>query len=236
MTMIMEIFDQKMKENKDYANLNEMTFSTSYSTGILPLDRAISYVQNANGKLRYEIGFSDGTINTIIGDPGTGKTSLLVAAACNIIRRFRTSCVYFEQAEGGITIQRIKNLSGFSDEEFIKRFKVRDAGITIESIFRRVSMLHDIKLANPSKFLYDTHMIDFNGKPIFKYEPTIMIIDSLKMVQGEARAERDDTNNMDNANNARLLSDYLIRMVPLIRETNIILIIVNHITTDINTG
>ena len=236
MTLLAQAFRAQVKQTKDISQINEMTYSVSYPTGFLNLDFANGYIQEVNGKLRYELGISDGSINMVISDSGAGKTTLLSQIASNIVRQFKTSTIFYEQAEVGTNIQRIKNLSRFSDEEFNSRFIVRDAGITIESIYERVKMVHDIKVNNPGDYLYDTGMVDYNGKQIFKFEPTIFIIDSVKMVLSKKNAEADETNNMAAATNAKANSEYYTKMVPMCREANIIMILINHITMDINTG
>ena len=226
MSLLSQAFRAQVKQTKDYSQKNEMTYSVSYPTGFLNLDFANGYIQEVNGKLLYEIGITDGSINMIISDSGVGKTTICTQIA-----------VFYEQAEVGTNIQRIKNLSGFrTDKEFSDRFIVRDAGITIESIFDRVKMVHDIKVNNQSDYLYDTGMIDDRGNPIYKFEPTIFIVDSVKMVLSKKNAEAEETTNMSAAVNAKANSEYYTKMVPLCREANIIMLLINHITTDINTG
>ena len=236
-TLLATAFREQVKQTKDITKMSEMNYSVGYPTGFLNLDFANGYIQEVNGKLRYELGITDGSINMLIGESSTGKTSLLISMACNMIKPFKTSCVFFEQAEIGTNIQRIKNLSGFqSDEEFTKRFIIRDAGITVESVYERVKMVHDIKTKNPENYMYDTGMIDMQGQRIFKFEPTIFIIDSIKVILSKKNTEADETSNMTGATNAKANSEYYTKMVPLCRAANIIVIAINHITTDINTG
>lgn len=236
-TLLSQAFREQVKQTKDISQKNEMSYSISYPTGFMNLDFANGYIQEVNGQLKYELGISDGSINMIISDSGVGKTTLCTQIAANIVKRFPTSVVFYEQAEVGTNIQRIKNVSGISsDEEFSKKFVIRDAGITIESIYERVKMVHDIKVANQSDYLYDTGLIDMRGNPIHKFEPTVFIVDSIKMVLSKKNAEADETNNMAAATNAKANSEYYTKMVPLCREANIIMLLINHITMDINTG
>ena len=237
MTLLSQAFRAQVKQTKDISQKNEMTYSVSYPTGFLNLDFANGYIQEINGTLKYELGLSDGSINMIISGSGVGKTTICSQIATNIARRYKSSVVFYEQAEVGTNIQRIKNISGISsDDEFSKKFVIRDAGITIESVYERVKMVHDIKVNNQSDYLYDTGMIDMRGDPIFKFEPTIFIVDSVKMVLSKKNAEADESNNMAAAVNAKANSEYYTKMVPLCREANIIMLLINHITTDINTG
>ena len=173
----------------------------------------------------------------LISDSGVGKTTIATQMACNIIRQFDNAVCFYEQAEVGTNIQRIKNLSGFrTNEEFVKRFIIRDSGITVQSLFKRIKQVYNIKTENPSEYTYDTGLKDMNGKPIIKYVPTIFIVDSVKMVMSEINIDRDESTNMDGATNAKANSEYYTRMVPLCRQANIIMILINHISTYINTG
>lgn len=236
-SLLANAFRAQTAQMKDISQKNEMTYSVSYPTGFLNLDFANGYIQEINGKQRYELGISDGSINMIISDSGVGKTTICTQIASNIVKRFKTSTVFYEQAEVGTNIQRIKNLSGFTtDEEFSNRFIVRDSGITIESIYERVKLVHDIKVANSGEYLYDTGMSDMRGQPIYKFEPTIFIVDSVKMVLSRKNAEAEETSNMTAATNAKTNSEYYTKMIPLCREANIIMLLINHITMDINTG
>ena len=132
--------------------MNEMIYSVCYPTGFLNLDAANGFIQEVNGQLKYELGLVDGSINMIVSDSGVGKTTLSTQIAANIIKRFKTSVVFYEQAEVGTHIQRIKDLALIGDdEEFFNRFIVRDAGITIESVYKRVKMVHDIKVNDKVK-------------------------------------------------------------------------------------
>ena len=235
-TLLSAAFREQVKNTKDISQKNEMRYSVSYPTGFLNLDFANGYIQELeDGSKYFQLGLSDGSINMVISDSGVGKTTLCTQAACNIIKPFKTSCLFVEQAEVGTNIERIKNLAGLDTEEYTNRVIVRDAGITIESVYNRVKTVHDIKVNNPDDYMYDTGLVDYKGK-VFKYEPTIFIIDSVKMVLSNKNAEADETTNMSAAQNANANSQYYTKMVPLCREANIILILINHITTDINTG
>jgi RecA/RadA recombinase len=236
MGILMQAFNEQIKNTKDLTQASEMTYSVSYPTGFLNLDFANGYIQEINGVRKFELGLSDGSINMFISDSGVGKTTLACQAACNIIKPFENGAIFYEQAEVGTNIQRIKNLSGFSDEEFVKRFKVRDAGITTQSLFRRVKMIYDTKMSHRDELTYDTGLRDLKGAPVIKFIPTLVIVDSVKMVMSEKNAENDESNNMEGATNAKANSEYYTRMVPMCRQANIIMILINHITTSINTG
>ena len=237
MTLLSMAFREQVKQTKDLAMASEMTYGVSYPTGFLNMDFANGYIQEINGKMKFELGISDGSMNMIISDSGVGKTTIATQIAANIIKPFQTSCILYEQAEAtGTNIQRLKNLTGMDDETFEKRFIVRDAGITTESIYNRAKMVYDIKVNNPDNYMYDTGMVDIHGKPIYKFEPTVMIIDSVKLVLSEKISQATETTNMTGAQNAKTNSEYYSKMLPLCKMANIIVFFINHITVDVNTG
>ena len=236
MSLLSMAFRNQAKQTKDINMINEMTYSVSYPTGFMNLDFANGYIQEINGQKHFELGISDGSINMIISDSGVGKTTLATQAACSIIKPFKSSCIFYEQAEVGTNIQRIKNLTKMDDETFEERFIVRDAGITTESIYNRVKMIYDIKVNNQSEYLYDTGLKDRHGNPIYKFEPTVVILDSIKLILSEKSTDASEISNMSAAQNANANSQYYSKMVPLCRTANIIFLMINHITTDINTG
>jgi hypothetical protein len=120
-------------------------------------------------------------------------------------------------------------LSKFDQDEFQRRFIMRDAGITTETVYERVKMIHDIKVADADNYTYDTGIIDEYGKPIIKFEPTVYILDSLKAILPKKISE-DEGSNMNGAITAKTNSDVFLRLVPMCREANIIMLIINHIT------
>lgn len=237
-TLLGNLFREEALKTKDISQITEMNYSVSYPTGFPNLDFANGYIQEVNGEKVFELGISDGSINMLISDSGVGKTTLACQIATNIVSPFGDNgVIFYEQAEVGTNIQRIKNLSGFSNnEDFVKRFNIRDAGITVESLYKRVRMLHDLKVSRVSELTYDTGLLDMTGKKIFKFIPSVVIVDSVKMVLADGNATKDQADNMEGATNAKANSNYYTRMVPLCREANIIMLLINHITTNIKTG
>lgn len=230
MGLLSMAFREQVKKTKDISMIDEQKHSVAYSTGFLPIDFLNGYILEINDRMYYQPGIIDGSINAVISRSGEGKSTICIQWAANIIRDFKTSCVFMDNAEGGMLLSRAVQLSKFSQEEFQKRFILRDAGITTESIYDRVKMIHDIKVDNPSEYQYDTGIVDEYGKPIMKFEPTVYILDSLKSILPKKLAE-DEGTNMNGATTARINSDVFLRLVPMCREANIIMLVINHITT-----
>lgn len=229
MTLLSAAFREQVKKTKDISMINEQQHSIAYSTGFLNIDFLNGSILHINDKKYFEVGIVDGSINAVISRSGEGKSTICCQWASNIIRPFPTSCVYMDNAESGFPLDRAIQLSGFSQDEFQKRFILRDAGITTESIYNRVRLIHDIKVDHAEEYTYDTGIIDEYGKPIIKFEPTVYILDSLKAILPKNLIE-DEGSNMNGATTARINSDIFLRLVPLCREANIIIFVINHIT------
>lgn len=229
MTLLSAAFREQVKKTKDISMINEQQHSVAYSTGFLNIDFLNGTILNINDKKYFEVGIVDGSINAVIARSGAGKSTICTQWAANIIRPFKSSCVFMDNAESGFLLNRAMQLSGFSQEEFKKRFILRDAGINTESIYERIRLIHDIKVDHPEEYTYDTGIKDEYGKPIIKFEPTVYILDSLKAIMPKKLAE-DEGSNMNGAITAKTNSDVFLRLVPLCREANIIMLIINHIT------
>lgn len=229
MTLLSAAFREQVKKTKDVSMINEQQHSIAYSTGFLGIDFLNGTILDINGNKYPQVGLIDGSINAIIARSGAGKSTICVQWASNIVRPFPTACVYMDNAESGFLLSRAMQLSGFSQEEFKNRFILRDAGINTESIYERVKLIHDIKIDHPEDYTYDTGIKDEYGKSIIKYEPTVYILDSLKAIMPKKLSE-DEGSNMNGATTARVNSDIFLRLIPLCREANIIMLVINHIT------
>lgn len=234
MSLLSAAFRAQAAKTKDIAQISEMTYNAGYPTGFLNLDFLNGDVIEINDKLYFQTGIPDGTIVGVISESGNGKTTFAIQAGANIIRPFKTSCMFIEAAEVGSALQRAMYLSGFIPEEYQKRVIARDSGITLESFQNRFNMIYDLKINNYDEYVYDTGIVDDYGKPVMKLEPTVMILDSLKMLLPEKL--QDDSSNMSGAQTAKGISDMLIRMIPKAKQANIIIFVIAHITVDVNTG
>ena len=177
MTLLSAAFREQVKKTKDISMINEQQHSIAYSTGFLNIDFLNGTILDINDKKYFQVGIVDGSINAVIALSGEGKSTICTQWASNIIRPFPTACVYMDNAESGFLRSRAMQLSGFSKEEFQRRFIMRDAGITTESIYDRIRLIHDIKVDNPEEYTYDTGIKDEYGKTIIKFEPTVYILD-----------------------------------------------------------
>lgn len=234
MSLLASQFRAKVSKLKDYRMKNEEEFPVAYSTGFLSFDflnGTVIHVKSEDKEFSYySVGFTDGSFIMLIGRAGCGKSTWLTQTCANIIRPFATSCVFMDSIEGGMTIPRREQLTGFVGEELSSKFIVRNTGITAENFYERVKMIHDMKMENRAAYEYDTGLYDTVGNRIYKLEPTVYALDSIALVMSEKYAEEEElSGQMAATATARNNAAIFRRIIPMLKSANIILFAVNHI-------
>lgn len=233
---LMSEIDEVLLKTKDSSVSRRAENDIQYPTGFLPLDyknghRVNVKLKDGNVASYDSIGILDGTLNMFIGRSGCGKSTITYQIGANIIRPFEHGIMFIDLLEGGMMEDRGCVLTGFSKEDFRSRVKVRNAGITIESVYLQIKAIHDVKVANEEKFRYDTGLIDSSGKPITKFQPTVYIIDSIPLLTSAKLSEEEQlSGQMSTTATAKQLAQLFRRCNQLIKEANIIILAVNHIT------
>ena len=245
MSLLADEFRQAVSKSKDLRMSAEAKTDVGYPTGIAPFDFMNGYVIHVNNEdknihQKYHcLGITDGSFNSIIGKSGSGKTTLCVQAAANIIRPFKTSCVFIDTAEGGITTSRAEVLTGYHGTDFRSRFIMRNTGITAENFYKRIKMLHDLKLANPNQYYYDTGRLDIYGNPLIVFEPTVYILDSVAILYPENMLDDEElktASGMNTAKSTQVVTQLVGAAIQMLKSANIIVLAINHIKTQISTG
>lgn len=241
MSLLAAKFREKVSKSKDYKMKVETEFPVAYSTGFLGFDflngTVVHTVVDNNPMEYYSVGLTDGSMNMIIGRSGCGKTTWCTQVAANIIRPFKTSCIFHDDIEGGIQASRTEILTKMTGSELAKRYVPRNTGITAENFYERVKMIYDLKMDNRDDYSYDTRLLDNEGNKIFKLEPTIYLLDSLALLMPEKFTEEDDLSGQMSATAAAKTNAGIFkRIIPMLKSANIILFIINHINqkVDIN--
>lgn len=233
-SLLVEIF----RETIDGVGSEEAKPAVGYPTGFLNLDFYNGYISTEkmpDGSMHkyFTLGITDGSYVVFIGFTGTGKTTLVCQIAANIIRQFPKGAIWEDSIEGGLTTQRRMSLSGFTtEEEYNRRYIIRDSSITAENFYDRIKRIYNIKMQHKKELEYDTGHRDLYGNPIMKLEPTIYIIDSLAVLMPEkfiAENNSDIANNTTGANEARIIGNIFKTILPLLKGANIILFGINHV-------
>lgn len=240
MTLLAARFRETASKSKDYRMKVETEFSVGHSTGFLNFDfmnGTVIHVKSPDRTFSYNsIGVTDGSMCLFIGRSGSGKTTLCIQMAANIIRPFKTSCMFYDNIEGGIIDARLEKLTRFG-KDLRERCIMRNTSITAENFYERIKMVHDIKMEDRASFEYDTGYYDFDGNRIYKLEPTVYILDSLALLMPDKFTSEDDlSGSMSATAAAKTNAGIFKRVIPLLKAANIILFIINHINqkVDIN--
>lgn len=234
-----KLFRDTVSKHKDSRVKEESSASIAYPTGFLNFDFMNGTVVHVKSEQRnfnyYSVGIQDGCLVMVIGRSGCGKTTWTVQTAANIVRPFRTACIFHDDIEGGLTEYRKEVLTGFHGEELEAKYIGRNTGITAENFYERLRMIHDIKLANRSEYEYDTGCYDSHGNRIYKLEPTVGILDSVALLMPEKyTTEEEISGSMSATAAAKMNSMTFKRIIPMLKAANIILFVINHINSKID--
>lgn len=238
--VLIDLFRAQTKGMKEYGMRSEAEFDVQYPTGFLNVDyingQRVHVEDYVNGRsFDYDsVGVIDGSINIVIGRSGCGKSTFTKQSAGNIIRPYPLGSIFEDNIEGGITNRRDEILTHFTAEEMPKKLFKRNAGITIETFYKSIKVIYDKKMEHSGDFRYDTGLLDSKGNKIFKFQPTVYILDSLAMLMPEKLTQEEEmSGQMSNTAAAKMIANVMRRIIPLCKAANIIVFIVNHITQKI---
>ena len=241
MSLLATQFREKMLKDKDIDMQREAQTYVGYPTGFPVLDFTngqIVHVKNTEKGMDFNyfsVGITNGSFNSVIGRSQSGKTTGMWQFAWNMIAPFENASIFADNTEAGIDWPRISNVVGVPEETLKERIISRDRGITAENFYRRIKEIHDMKLENPEKYQYDTGKFDNFGNPIIEFEPTIYIIDSIAMLMPEKYASEEElSGQMSTTAAAKVVTQILRTIIPMIKSANIIVFAVNHIMQQIN--
>ena len=237
-SLLANLFRRKVA-NMDHDMKSEAKEDVGYPTGFLNFDYTNGYInkQKVDGKYEdyFTLGITDGSYVAVIGNTGTGKSTFVTQVAANIARQFKTTTIFEDNLEGGMTHARRRSLSMFSPEEYQERYIIRNSGINIENFYERIDDIYRAKTGEyKEKFLYDTGVNDIYGNPIMKLEPTIYIVDSIPLLMPK---DFDDAENLPGRSSAAATAQQLTKVFKMIMQrlkaANIILFGINHIMENV---
>lgn len=233
------LFRDKVSKIKDPRMSMETSPDYSYPTGFLTFDYmngTVVHVKKNDMDFTYDsVGIVDGSMVTVIGRSGCGKTTWVVQSAANIARPFPHSCIYMDSLEGGIVETRISTLTKLYGDDFENRFISRNTGITAENFYERIKIIHDLKMENQDEFTYDTGAYSSTGEKIYKMVPTPYILDSLALLMPDKYTDEEELSGQMSATAAAKTNTSVFKkIVPLLKAANIILFVINHITEQVD--
>lgn len=224
---------------------SQAEFEVLYSTGFLAIDYLNGTTIHVNGKDRNftynACGLVDGSTNTIIGRSNSGKSTLLMQIAGNIVRPFIEKdlpvALYIDDIEGSLPNSRKEFLLGLTEEEIQKYVDFRNSDITAENLYKRIYSIAEDKINNRKDYEYDTGLYDTHGNRIFKLVPTVYIVDSLPMLLPESIADEEDLGGSMSASSIAKTNTMIFKQIQQkCKAANIIFCTINHILDEIQMG
>ena len=238
MSKLLQSFREQMESGKDGYKHQEALGDVAYSTGFINIDYLNGYmvhVKNSKEDYYYPaLGIPDGKSVMHIGQSHCGKSTLVIQEAANIIRPFKNGAIWHADLEGGTNDHRIEVLTGFSQNRISECYHYQDTNISSEVFYEQIKWLHDAKIANRKEYEYDTGLVNFRGDRIYKFEPTIYIIDSLPMLLPDNIIEDDKVSGQMSTTSTVKMNTFIFRKIQqLCKASNIIIMSINHILEDV---
>lgn len=237
MGLLAERFRAQMAKIKD-PRMEEAVADVMYPTGFLPFDFLNGYkihVKSDTQDFWYSsVGIVDGSSTMILGRSGSGKTTIALQMAANIIRPFPEATIFYDDIEGGSNDTRRELLTHFTPEECQQRIIYRNTAVSAENFYKRIASIYEIKMNNRADFEYDTGKLDSQGNKIYKLIPTVYILDSLALLTPEKLTEEEElSGQMSTTATAKTNTAVFKRIIPKLKAANIILFTINHINDKI---
>lgn len=210
----------------------EAVYTPNYSTGFDIIDVRNGRIEGGQTVL----GFDGGKITTFIGKSGTGKTTLALQIAFNIIKNFKDGQVILLDYEHATNDARIEDLSKWSQNDIDKKFLHLANGLTSESLYGLVKSLSNLKLKSETydEIKIKTDKIDRDGNVVYTLPPSIVIVDSWALMTPKDISEEEKlSGSMSATSIAKTNNSVIKRITPILDQANISLFIINHITQKI---
>lgn len=232
----MALIDE-LRANDTAGLWNNDDMFVNYSSAFLPLDYANGFwqmVKQSDGSYKNVpvVGIIGGTVITIIGETGSGKSQFAQQLAAEIIRKFVDGVVDIVDAEKTVMFQRVLQVTKFSPDD--GRIILTKAKTSIEDTLDRVDKLCTLKESHKKEFMYDVIDRTIDGKIRKAYVPSVIIIDSLPSFNSKNANVDDLGNNMDGAKGAKDVSRFFSNILDRMWHYNITIICVNHIRPALN--
>jgi RecA/RadA recombinase len=181
-------------------------------------------------------GLDGGKILTLVGKSGSGKSTLGVQIAGAITGQYKESQFIHLDFERAGKVARLKTLTGWNAEIVKEKYLHMDRGISTESVFKLIKAIAKLKKENSADLLLGTGVDDEEtGKEIMMYPPTVILLDSLALMAPDTIEEGEEMKGQMSATAiAKANTQLFKRIVGPMMDTNIMLIVINHITTKVD--
>lgn len=242
-----------LRENDKKNLFQTNTVSAFIKTGYPIFDYYFGSVVNIHDELgaiiRQEgrVGQAAGTFNLIIGGTGSGKSTLAIQLAGNMIRQYSYANAIVFDCEQRTDISRCENITklpaSYFSNDLGSRFVLKSGTVSLEIIQEMIVKLYAAKMKLKSELAVDTGDLDEFGKPVTITQPTVIIIDSITTVINESFSPDSSKEvadaqkmrgNTEGARDAKTLKGFFKDILPLCKETDIVIYGINHINTNMS--
>lgn len=238
MSLLMNRFKENLGKHKDKTLAVEARTAYSSKTGIDVFDYRNGKMIQPDGEKPYlSLGLDEGTYMMFIGRSGGGKTSLAVQMASNIVKPFENGQIIHFDIEQATEMSRIKKLTGWDNETLKSKYMLKNTDIYHESIMAIMNEVKHVKDELRDQIMVETDKLDLQGNPISVLPPTVIILDSLAVLQSKARLKEDSeelATNMSAAGSAKDNASFFRQIMPFLKSYNIYLFVINHIVDKID--
>ncbi len=249
------ILDALRKHNsayKDYVDNNTPLFSARTDFTIYDyMNGTRTPIPGPNGTTQHylNIGMVPG-IHSSIGKSQSGKTSLFVKLCGNIVLQYPNSQFYFRDVEKTTTQDRLMALTGFSAQQCDNLIDYRRYDINHDTVYSDLRSICQTKESLRDQIMINTGFLDHHGKPIKIFPPDVYLVDSLPALAKITDDEeiKDDgrelfdvkdvsvNRKVEGMQTAGDNKQLLTKILDLTYKYNIRVILINHITTNMNIG
>ncbi len=241
-----------LREN-DKKNLFQTNVRTAFfKTGFPLFDYYFGSVINVHDELgrlvkqEARVGQAAGTFNLIIGNSASGKSTLAIQIAANIIRQYKYANVIHFDCEQRIDKTRCENITklppSFFDDNY-GRYMIKAGMVGLDTIQEMIVKTYVAKMKLKNELMIKSGFKDEFGKEISVLEPTVIIIDSITTVMSEtfnpdnskeAAAAEQMRGNTEGARDAKSMKGFFKDILPMCKEANIIIYGINHINMNMS--
>lgn len=224
----------------------------SYPTGIAIFDYTFGYLVNVRNekdeviKQRTCLGLQAGSFNVATGRTQSFKTTIMCNIIANIAYANNGNVVHYD-TEQRTVLERVKNLTKLPESWFtgdVPRYSLRTGAIGFDTLQNDIAEIYENKMKYRNILLKDTGEVDQRNNPIKLMPPTIVFLDSLQDVIKEEYNVNDKKwvedskelrGNMYGAQTAKTIRGFITDILPMLKEANIIMIVIAHKTSNMST-
>lgn len=235
-------------KNSDYFDCNASVIS--YKTGFPVFDYYLGYRVNIYDddlniiETYPSIGITAGSYIEFIGKPSTGKTTMAIQTAANIVRNFDNGFVMHFDLEQATNYTRIQNLTKFKLSDIKNgKYILRQEKTTLEDMKATIIQLY-LEKTKDDTYKYNSGKKNEFNEDIILYEPTVILLDSIasitmslnENVKADLAKLEEVSSQTDRMRLTGEIGRFFNEIMPYLRAANITLIAINQIKTNPGMG